>query len=219
MNGQRLAFSVLFILLWPACGLRAAAPVRSTGAGAAPPTDRTRTPARKAVVTLRDGTRLVGRISSMQNGLISLETEQLGTVTVPAAAVESVIFSSTAIDRRRSGSAVGVGSRGGNPVPRPGRTAGQAAAPTLSATAAAPDLQGLMQAISGDPDIMRSISALQQDPDIQAVIRDPAIQRAVQSGNLLQLMKDPKIIKLLENRKIQDVSRRIVNGRKRLDRR
>ncbi|NOY80137.1 MAG: hypothetical protein GXP31_03935 [Kiritimatiellaeota bacterium] len=216
MKRPRLAGSILAVLLLLPCVSRAGTPVRAGSATGDAPVDRARKPARKAVVTLRDGTRLVGRISSLKNGLISVETEQLGTMTVPTAAVESIVFSPPNLTgRRRAVDSGATRTRGAGRGLRSNRPAVRPTAPSLHVKAAGMDIQGLMQAITGDPDIMRSITALQEDPDIQAVLRDPEIQRAVQSGNLLQLMKDPKIIKLLGNKKIQDVSRRIVKGRKR----
>jgi len=163
-----------------------------------------------ATVTLRDGTLLKGRVSSLQNGLIRLETRQLGTLNVPVSSVQSIVYSNSGAGsgngrgRRLNGAGRRSTSMGGTTGRGNGRTQINGA-----------DLQGLMQFIAASPELMQSVTALQEDPEIQAVVRDPAIQRAVQSGNLMQLMKNPKILSLLRNRKLKALSQRIARQYKR----
>lgn len=56
---------------------------------------------------------------------------------------------------------------------------------------------------------MNSIRALQNDPDMQAILADPEIMQAVQSFDLTALRNNPKIIKLMQNSKIQSIQGKV----------
>jgi len=70
--------------------------------------------------------------------------------------------------------------------------------------------QELQQKMMGDPDIINRILLLQNDPDIQAVLKDPAIMKAINAGDFNALMSNPKFMKLLNNPKIQDIGKKVL---------
>ena len=90
--------------------------------------------------------------------------------------------------------------------------AGVAAAGEQDGTVAAPEaaqVQELQQRMLGDGEIMAIVAALQADPDVQAVLSDPKVVEAVLAGDLNTLLKDPSVIKLLNNPQVKEVARRL----------
>ena len=77
---------------------------------------------------------------------------------------------------------------------------------TGSVTAPTQDVQQIL----GDEQTMALILALQSDPEMQALLNDPAVLSAVQSGDLNALTTNPKFLKLLENQKVKEIQKRVV---------
>jgi hypothetical protein len=81
-------------------------------------------------------------------------------------------------------------------------------------------LSGREEAITPTPDdlktrmmtddgIMAIIGSLQNDPQMQDILSDPAVMKAVQSGDTGVLMNNPAFLKLLDNPKIREIGRRM----------
>lgn len=58
---------------------------------------------------------------------------------------------------------------------------------------------GLQGALLANPSSRDQVMSLQDDPQMQAILNDPALMRAVQSGDLGALMNDPRIQALESN--------------------
>ena len=73
----------------------------------------------------------------------------------------------------------------------------------------AQQFQAIQKSIMSNPQIMQSIQSLQSDPAFQAVINDPEIMRAIQSGDFGALANNPKIKQLTNHSVVKQLSRDI----------
>lgn len=71
------------------------------------------------------------------------------------------------------------------------------------------DVRELQQKMMADKDIMALILSMQSDPDVQALLNDPAVLEAVQSGNLDALAKNPKLLKLIDKEQVREIGKRL----------
>jgi hypothetical protein len=76
-------------------------------------------------------------------------------------------------------------------------------------SAGTPQVQELREKMLGDPGIMALILAMQNDPEVQALLSDPKIVAAAQAGDMGALLGDPRIMKLLENPRVQEIGQRL----------
>ena len=132
-------------------------------------------------IVLSDGSAIQGKVLSMNNGVYQIQTDALGVVSLPQSKVNSI----------SSGSALPQSDE----------------APVDSQSASA--IQSLQSSMASNPGIMSHISYLQNDPDMKAVLQDPEVMRAVQSFDLQALSNNPKIKKLMQNQKIQEIRNKI----------
>ncbi len=63
-----------------------------------------------------------------------------------------------------------------------------------------------------DEGIMALVNALQNDPQMQALLGDPAILRAIQAMDVGTLMNNPDFLKLLTNPRVQEIEQRMQQG-------
>lgn len=78
--------------------------------------------------------------------------------------------------------------------------------PSSRAEAANTKLNQLQSTLMTNPATMKLIAGLKNDPDIQAILSDPKIMKAVQSGDYTALANNPKFQKLLNNPKIKQIA-------------
>ena len=76
----------------------------------------------------------------------------------------------------------------------------------------APQVEQLKERMQNDGRRMELISALLSDPQMQALLNDPAVLRAAQSGDFGALLNNPNIMKLLANPKVQEIGKRMQQG-------
>jgi hypothetical protein len=74
-------------------------------------------------------------------------------------------------------------------------------------------VQGLQERMLNDPGIMALILSLQNDPEMQALLSDPAVVAAVQSGNLSALTSNPKVQSLLGKQQVKEIENKIRSNR------
>ncbi|MCL5022720.1 MAG: hypothetical protein M1497_05035 [Nitrospirae bacterium] len=83
----------------------------------------------------------------------------------------------------------------------------------LQGSAAPSDVGGQVKSLEdkmhGDKEIMDAIRALQNDPDLQKVLHDPEIMKAIQSGDIAALMRNPDFMKLLNKQPVQDINKKL----------
>ena len=144
-------------ILLQAC-LAAALIVLASGALASP------------TIELKDGSRIVGEIQGIENGVYTVLTPNLGTVHVAQSNIVRIVY--------------------GGDVPKTADSPGKAPARD---DAVAGNIQQLQSRIAQDPSAMQSIMNLQSDPQIQAILNDPAIIKAIQEGDYVSLLGNAKI--------------------------
>ncbi len=132
-------------------------------------------------IVLKDGSRINGKVISMQGGTYQVQTPSMGIISLKQSQVQSI-------------------SQGGVPDAAPSEPAFQAGQSAV---------QSLQSSMSADQGLMSSILQLQSDPDMQAVLNDPEVMRAVQTFDLDALTSNPKIQKLMNNHKVQSIQQRV----------
>ena len=70
-------------------------------------------------------------------------------------------------------------------------------------------VQELQQKMLGDEQTMALILSLKDDPEMQALLNDPKVQEAVQSGDLSALTANPRFMKLPDNAKVKEIQKRV----------
>jgi hypothetical protein len=75
-----------------------------------------------------------------------------------------------------------------------------------------PQIDELKERMRNDKGIMSLISALQNDPEMLALLNDPAIMSAVQSGDLGALTNSPAFMKLLDNPRVREIEKSLEPG-------
>jgi Tfp pilus assembly ATPase PilU len=70
-------------------------------------------------------------------------------------------------------------------------------------------VQELQQKMLSDEQTMALILSLKDDPEMQALLSDPAVVSAVQSGDLSTLTANPRFMKLLDNAKVREIQKRV----------
>lgn len=135
-------------------------------------------------ITLKDGSVIKGELISYENGLYTVQTENLGRLQLPEANVMSV----------SSEAAVAA------PASAQGEQA--VAAPSFSNKVSSMQTQ-----IMNDPQAMQAVQAMAEDPEIAAMISDPnfvkQLQAAVSGNNVDSVAEDPRIQQLMANPKMQ----------------
>lgn len=71
------------------------------------------------------------------------------------------------------------------------------------------ELMGIQQQLLHDGEVLDLIKALQNDPQIQAILNDPQLLQAIAAGDVQALMTNEKFKALIDNPKIQEISRKV----------
>lgn len=134
-----------------------------------------------ATIVLHDGSVIHGEVSRLQGGIYTIETDSLGTISVPKEDVRSIDLSNA--------------------------SQGQSSAPGSGATppAAPMNLEAIQMQLMQNTDMFSMIQALQNDPQVLAVLSDPEVMNAMASGDINTLMNHPKIIALTQNPKVREI--------------
>ena len=130
-----------------------------------------------ATLVLKDGTVIHGEIKALQDDVYSVETDSLGTLRVPKQIVRTI-------------------DHGGEHATE---------SPTSASSAEQAELQAMQSSMMQNPNVLSMILSLQDDPQMQALLADPDIMSAIESGNYAALMNHPKIIALTSNAKVREV--------------
>ncbi|OGV67282.1 MAG: hypothetical protein A3K19_30175 [Lentisphaerae bacterium RIFOXYB12_FULL_65_16] len=161
-----------------------------------------------ALIRLNDKSQIVGRIVGLKEGVYEIKTESLGLVNVPEGKVASIVYESSAVvsETERAAPAPAVAAGEEDPwdidVDQVGAGLGGAGL----------DFQSLLKSIAGNPALMSKVEGLRKDAALQAVVNDPAIMKAMQSGDLATLLNNDKIKALLQNPAVQSVTQDVLEG-------
>ena len=138
-------------------------------------------------VELNDGTVITGEIVSLNNGVYTIKSESLGTTKLSESKVRSI---------RMKGSSRVSGDRNVSPQ-NPNSADADAQA------------RSLQQKMVNDKEVMDKIHSLENDPEFQKILEDPAVMRAVNSGDVAALMANPQFLKLMNNRTVQEITSKV----------
>lgn len=138
-------------------------------------------------ITLKDGTKIKGKLIGVQDNTYSIETNYFGRINVKDSDVVSI-----------SNTDIQPASTAHGSVPSP--VAGQSIKGHLEA------LQGQMMA---DPEFVSSIQELTQDPKFVELLQDPEFVNVIMSQDPQKIQNNPKIQILLQDPKMQKLIQRM----------
>jgi hypothetical protein len=143
-------------------------------------------------IVMDDGSVIRAEIMALLNGNYTIHSSSIGTLTIDAARVRRI-------------------SRPGDTaVPLSGQNAHSGQAPvSISA-----GVENAKEMILNDPEAMRSVTELAADPAFKALVADPQIMSALNSGDTATLMQNPKFRALTDNPKMQGVATRLMEKSK-----
>ena len=133
-------------------------------------------------IELKDGSRIEGEIKGIENGVYTVVSPSLGILHVAQSNIVRIVYSGDASNAT------------GSSAKSPARD-----------DAMSRDVQDLQTRLAQDPAAMQSITSLQNDPQIQAVLSDPVIMKAVQEGDFMSLLTNPKIQALESNEHLKQL--------------
>jgi len=139
---------------------------------------------------LTDGSIIHGRLISFNNGRYTIHSDSLGTLKISETKMKLI--------------------RRGNQASAVEQSAKPAGIPSAVVITTGPEVQGLVNEMQGNEEIMPLIRALQDDPEMQALVNDPAVMKAISAGDLGALTANPKIMKLMKNPKVQEIQKKML---------
>ena len=91
------------------------------------------------------------------------------------------------------------------PQPAPRHRRPPPSAPAIDQNA----LLALQNQLLSNPGTMSKIQSLADSPEMKAVLNDPDIQAAFAAGNYAELMNNPKIQRLMNNRTVRSITSQV----------
>jgi len=155
-------------------------------------------------VELIDGSVIRAQVLSMDGKTYRLRSETLGEVEIPEFRVKAI-----RIPKTQSGT---LQSQTTSSSPPPSQqqiepiAADTNPTPPNSPPASIPSTGDLQHAFSQDPAAMSSILSMRDDPLVQSILNDDRLMQAIHSGNLGELINDPRIRALMSHPTIQNLS-------------
>jgi hypothetical protein len=141
-------------------------------------------PATELRLMLKDGSVITGEIESVQNGIYTVRSPSLGTLSLKESDIRRIEMP---------------------PVSATG-TDGKADKPSAASNA---QVDALQHRIASDDALMNSVTALLDDPQFQAVLKDPEILDAVRGGDIDALEGNPKFQSLIDDPKVKEITKRL----------
>ena len=130
-------------------------------------------------IELNDGSVIEGEISSLDNGVYSVNTESLGKVEIDASKIRNIATKNT-----------------GASLSIPAQAKTQIAA---SNEEFGPKMQRMQAKIAQDPEAMKTMAGMLSDPQFQEILNDPDIVNAVKTQDVNTLMQNDKFMGLIDN--------------------
>jgi hypothetical protein len=135
-----------------------------------------------ATIELNDGGRIQGEIQSFENGVYTIVSTSIGTVHVAQSKIARIVY---------DGDVSNAAAASGKAAPRN--------------TDMSRDIEQMTARLAQDPAAVQSIMNLQSDPQIQAVLNDPTVAKAIQEGDYMSLLGNPKIQALESNEHLRQL--------------
>ena len=148
------------------------------------------------VITLKNGSQIVGQLVSLNNGVYTIKAPIIGSVQASASDVVNIT--------------------NGNIPPgsnNPGQ--GNSNNPTLPApTGDVPDLNQKIaeeqKQLMSNPESVSILMQMAQDPEIAQLLQDPALVQAVTHHDLQAVESNPRIKQLMDNPKVKEFLKRLM---------
>lgn len=152
---------------------------------------------RTVLIHLTDNTQVKGQIVEMVNGAYKVKTKTLGELTIKADDIARIDYKAETV------------AKADDTYTPPSVSQGLS---TADRTNALFGFEEILQSMLGDPETMKDIQQLAEDPEFMAVINDPEITKAIESGNFMALAKNRKIWGLMDHPKVKELSRQMEGG-------
>jgi hypothetical protein len=134
-------------------------------------------------IELNDGSVIQGDIVSFSEGVYTIRSATLGTITIEKYKIRTINVNPSGSSKDQSAS--------------------------QDNTSMQKRAKALQESMAENPDIMKSINSLQNDPDFQQVLSDPKLMEAIKSGDISKLINSPKFMKLVDKQSIQEISNKL----------
>lgn len=135
------------------------------------------------LIHLRDGSSLTGNVLSLNRGVYTIQTENLGVMKVKEGDILSISNPGFAPQEAKEA-----------PPLRPGEMA-----PRLTQSNLGYQVQTLQSNIMQDPELMQDIQVLMSDPKIVQILTDESFMQKVMSLDMESIENDPRYRDLLYN--------------------
>lgn len=141
-------------------------------------------------VELNDGSIISAEVVALDQGVYTLDTASLGMIKVDAGKIRSI----SAIN---SGSAITIAPAKG-------------ADPLLSRTGSMPsglqpEAEELKTKMFNNPQVMQIVTGLMADPQFQQLLKDPAVIKAAEQGDVQSLMRNEKFMNMLHHPRLEEI--------------
>ena len=136
-----------------------------------------------AEVELVDGSVVYGEIVSLKNGVYTIDSDSMGTITINKSKIRAIRFKSHDVKRDVEANLQKNDTRG--------------------------EIQDIQKALLGNEDILNIILSLQDDPKVQEILKDPDVMNSVQTGDIQSLMSNPKFMELLNHPKFKAINKKM----------
>ncbi|HUI68581.1 MAG TPA: hypothetical protein VL087_10310 [Nitrospirota bacterium] len=131
-------------------------------------------------IEMTDGSIIQGEVLSLAGGIYTIKTESLGIIKLEESKIRAIRAKSAGHGARKD-AVSGSGS----------------------------ETRSIQDKMMSDKEIMSMIQSLQNDPEFQKIMEDPAVMKAVNSGDVAALMSNPRFMKLLDNSTVRQIQSKV----------
>ncbi|MBU0995262.1 MAG: hypothetical protein KJ737_22425 [Proteobacteria bacterium] len=141
---------------------------------------------------LNDGSKIVGKVISLDNGIYKIRSDTLGMISIEESKIRSFNYNGGEPQAQENGQGINSG---------------------LPDTIQGIDVRAIENNILENENILQMVMALQNDPAIQSIINDPNLKNAIETGDINALMNNPAFLELLNNTRIKEIQKEIIPGK------
>jgi len=139
------------------------------------------------IITLKDGSVLKGKVIQLKDGLYTLETSTLGSVSIPESEILSIASpGTTGFDSEKS------------------KESSESQKEQLKK-----QVEQIQGTILGDQGIMADIQKILEDENVKAMLSDPGLLNDVTSFDQNRIEKNSTVQNLMNNPKMQELMKNI----------
>lgn len=132
------------------------------------------------VITLKDGTQIIGELVGVNNGKYTIRSTAMGEIKIDSSNVTSIA------------------------IPAAAPQAPVVAAPQINPSAqVGGQMQAMQTQLMNNPDVMTEMQKMMEDPEFMQLISDPAVLQAVTAKDPQALQNSPSGQKLMSNPKMR----------------